>query len=129
MMSKILIFLLTLSSFLFAQSDFKVLSSNQNSIIIEYAPQFIDTSVRVIENSKYRNAELAFGLIDDSIKEGTPAIPERQLNIGVPNETGNVIRVLSSAYKEIEGKVTPRQSVEKDKFLETITYKVWEFKL
>lgn len=124
MMSKILTFLLALTSFLFAQSDFKVLSSNQNSIIIEYTPQFIDTSVRVIENQKYRNTELAFGFVNESVKVGTPAVPERQLNIGVPNETGNVIRVLGTAYKEIDGKITPRQSIEKDKLLETITYNV-----
>ncbi|MEJ2103878.1 MAG: C25 family cysteine peptidase, partial [Ignavibacteriaceae bacterium] len=124
MMSKILIFLLALSSFLFSQSDFKVLSSNQNSIIIEYTPQFTDTSVQVIDNQKYRNVELTFGLIDNSIKVGTPAVSERQLNIGVPNETGNVIRVLSTAYREIDGKVTPLQSVERDKLLESITYNI-----
>ncbi len=99
MISKILIPLLAFSSLLFPQQDFRIVTSNQTSIIIEYTPQFVDTSIRKIDNQEFRNIGLAFGYVDESLESGIPEIPERRLVIGVPSEFGNSIRVLSSTYK------------------------------
>ncbi|MGB5530616.1 MAG: type IX secretion system sortase PorU [Ignavibacteriaceae bacterium] len=122
MISKILIILFTVTTLLFPQQDLRVVSSDQNSITLEYTPQFIDTSIKVINNQKFRNASLAFGYIDESLPAGVPAIPERRLIIGVPSEFGNSIRVLNSVYKEIDGKVIPIPTLEKEKELDAVRY-------
>jgi hypothetical protein len=124
MISKISIILLTLSSLLFPQKDLKVLSSNQNSIIIEYTPQFIDTSIRIINQQQFRNVELAFGSIDESQPAGIPAIPERKLVIGVPSEFGNSIKILNSVYKEYSGNVIPIPSLQKENLLNAEKYEI-----
>ena len=110
MISKILIYLFAFTALLFPQQDLRVISSDQNSITLEYSPQFIDTSNKIINNQPFRNINLAFGYIDESSPAGIPAIPERRLVIGVPSEFGNSIRILNSVYKEIDGKVVPLSS-------------------
>jgi len=124
MISKISIILLAFSSLLFPQKDLIVLSSNQNSIIIEYTPQFIDTSFRMINGQQFRNVELAFGTMDESQPSGVPAIPERRLVIGVPSEFGNSIKILKSVYKEFSGKVVPISKIEKENVLEAAKYEI-----
>ena len=124
MISKISIFLLAFSSLLFPQKDLKVLSSNQNSITIEYTPAFIDTSLRLIDGQPFRNIELAYGSIDISQPVGVPAVPERRLVIGVPSEFGNSIKILNSVYKEFSGRVVPIPSMEKEKVLDGEKYEI-----
>ena len=124
MISKIIIFLLAFSSFLFPQKDIKVISSNQNSIVIEYTPEFVDTSIRAIDGQQYRNIELAFGTLDETQPVGIPAIPERRLVIGVPSEFGNSIKILNSMYKEFSGKVVPIPLLEKENVLNGEKYEI-----
>jgi hypothetical protein len=109
---------------LLPQQDFRIVSSNQNSLIIEYTPQFADTSIRNINDQQFRNLSLAFGYIDESLQWGTPAVPERRLNIGVPSEFGNSIKILNSVYKEIKGKVIPTSSFEKENLLDAVKYEI-----
>ena len=123
-MSKILTLILAISSLLFPQQDFRILSSNQSSIIIEYYPQFADTSIRKINGQEFRNINLEFGYIDESIQTGIPEIPERRFVIGVPSEFGNAIKVLSSSYKIINGRVSPLPILEKENFLDGLKYEV-----
>jgi hypothetical protein len=123
MKSKILVLLLGLSCIVFPQKDIRVISSTQSSIIIEYTPIYSDTSVRMIENQKFRNVELIFGNMDDNAEFGTPAVPERRIVLGVPSETGNTIRILASTYKEISGKVTPLPFYQMDGNLSVPVYK------
>ena len=92
MISKILIPLLALSLTIISPAGFRIVTSNQTSIIIEYTPQFVDTSIRKIDNQEFRNIGLAFGYVDESLESGIPEIPERRLVIGVPTEFGNSIR-------------------------------------
>ncbi len=99
MISKILTFILAFSAFLFPQQDIRILASNQSSIIIEYTPQFVDTSIKIVNQQEFRSIGLAFGYVDESIEWGTPEVPERRLVIGVPSEFGNSIKVLSSTYQ------------------------------
>ncbi len=112
------------SAFLFPQSDVKILSSNQNSIIIEFTPQYIDTSLTKINGQEFRKANFAFGYIDDSIPWGTPAVQERKLVIGVPSEFGNSIKILNSTYKQIDGSIIPTPTYEKENFLDGLKYEI-----
>jgi hypothetical protein len=99
MISKISILLLGFTCAVFPQKDIRIISSNQSSIIIEYTPVYSDTSIRTIENQKFLDVVVSFG---------------HRLMIGVPSESGNIIRVLSSSFKEISGKLTPLPFYEKD---------------
>ncbi len=124
MKSKILLFLLVFTSLLFPQEDFKILSSNQNSILIEYTPRFLDTTLTKINDQEFRNTNLEFGFYNESSLPGTPAIQERRLILGVPSEFGNSIRVLSSVYKVVSGKVLPVVNYEKENFLDVVKYEI-----
>ena len=124
MISKIFIFTLAFTAFLFPQQDFRILASNQNSIILEYTPQFIDTSIRKINEQEFRSIGLAFGYVDESTEWGTPEVPERRLVVGVPSEFGNSIKVLSSTYRVLNGKILPVASYEKENFLDAIRYEI-----
>lgn len=124
MISKILTLVLAFTAILNSQQDIRILASNQNSIVIEYTPQFVDTSVRKINGQEFRNLAISFGYVDESAEWGTPEIPERRLVIGVPSEFGNSIKVISSSYKEINGKVLPIQRYEKENFLNSVKYEV-----
>ncbi|NWG29499.1 MAG: type IX secretion system sortase PorU [Ignavibacteriaceae bacterium] len=124
MISKILTFVLAFTAILISQQDIRILASNQNSIVIEYTPQFVDTSLRKINEQEFRNIALSFGYVDESTEWGTPEIPERRLVIGVPSEFGNSIKVISSSYKEIKGKVLPIPRYEKENFLDAAIYEV-----
>ena len=124
MISKIFIFTLAITAFLFPQQDFRIVASNQTSIIIEYTPQFIDTSIKKIDDQEFRSLGLAFGYVDESLEWGIPEVPERRFVIGVPSEFGNSIKVLSSTYKVINGKVLPIASYEKENFLDAVKYEI-----
>jgi hypothetical protein len=124
MISKILIPLLAYSALIFPQQDFRIVNSNQSSIIIEYSPQFVDTSIKKINDQEFRSIGLAFGYVEESLERGTPEIPERRLVVGVPAEFGNSIRVLSSTFKEINGKALPIASYEKENFLDVAKYEI-----
>ena len=123
MKSKILVLLLSLSSIVFAQRDIRVISSTTSSIIIEYTPVYSDSSIKIIENQKFRNIGLVFGHLDDKAELGTPSVPERRIMLGVPSETGNIIRVLASSYEDIYGKLTPLPFYEKEGELNVPVYK------
>ncbi|MBK9099619.1 MAG: type IX secretion system sortase PorU [bacterium] len=124
MNSKIFLTLLAFTPILLPQQDYRILSSNQNSIILEFTPQYIDTSSIKIDDQEFRNTNLAFGFYNESALPGTPSIPERRLILGVPSEFGNSIRVLSSTYKIINGKVLPVAKYEKENFLDAVKYEI-----
>jgi len=124
MISKILILLITFSTYLLSQSDFNILSLNQRSIVIQFKPQFIDTSIIKIDNQDFRKLELAFGVIDETTELGTPAVPERRLSLGVPSEFGNAVKVLNVSYKELSGKVAPVPTMERENNLDAIKYQL-----
>ncbi len=124
MISKILALVLAFTAISLSQQDIRVLASNQSSIILEYTPQFIDTSLRKINDQEFRSIGLAFGYVDESTEWGTPEIPERRMIIGVPSEFGNSIRVISSTYRILNGKVLPVASYEKENFLDAVKYEI-----
>lgn len=124
MISKILTFAMALTAIIFSQQDLRVLASNLNSIIIEYTPIYLDTSLVKINGQEFRNINLAFGYLDDSIEPGTPEVQERRFVLGVPSEFGNSIKILSSSFKQINGRVRPAASFENDTFLDAVNYNI-----
>lgn len=108
MKSKIFIILFLSTTYLLhSQSDFNIISSDFNSITVEYLPIYSDTSLLRIDNTEFRNADLFFGVIGNSDDSGSPIKPERRFSIGVPSEFGNTIEVLSTMYNEISGQLIP----------------------
>ena len=108
MKSKIFIILFLSTTYLLhSQSDFNIISSDFNSITVEYLPIYSDTSLVRIDNNEFRNADLLFGVIGNSDDSGSPIKPERRFSIGVPSEFGNTIEVLSTMYNEISGQLIP----------------------
>ena len=124
MKSKILIilFLITISS-LYPQRDFNIVSSDFNSITIEYLPFYSDTSLININSAEFRRVDLLFGVIGNPYDIGSPIKPERRLNVGVPSEFGNTIEVLSTSYKEISGQLIPVPSPVEDTLAIAFEYK------
>jgi hypothetical protein len=109
-----ILFFIFLSIPLIAQNDIKIISSDRNSIVIEYTPAFFDSTIVPINNQNYIKYELKFGLIPDPQKWGEPLILVRTLNIGVPSETGNTIQVISSTFKTVQGSLSPKPKLVKN---------------
>lgn len=108
MRSKIsLLFLLIISFFSYAQQDIKVISSDFNSILVEYTPFYTDTSLIKTDNGNFRNIEIFEGELINSDSWGEPAIQKRKVMLGVPSEFGNTIEILSSSFKIITGEIVP----------------------
>jgi hypothetical protein len=124
MKSKILILLFLLSATALSEDDFRIISSDQNSILIEYTPVFLDTSSKVIDNKTFKNVVLYLGYIPEPELWGLPAIPERRLNVGVPSEFGNTIEVLNTKHIELTGSIVPKPQFVKDGDLFQYQYEV-----
>ena len=124
MTSKILNLVLAFTAILFSQQDIRILASNQSSIIIEYTPQFVDTSIKIVNQQEFRNIGLSFGYVAESVEWGTPEVPERRLVVAVPSEFGNSIKVLSSTYKVLSGKVSPIPFYEEENFLNAAKFEI-----
>jgi len=60
--------------------------------------------------------------LDNPYDWGTPSIPERRFNIGVPAEFGNTITVLNTAYIERSGRILPKPKLVKDEELNSVVY-------
>jgi len=118
----IILFLIT-ASLLYSQRDVKVLSSDFNSITIEYSPVVIDSSLFKYDGITFRRVEISSGILKNYNDWGLPAIIERNINVGVPSEFGNTIEVLSSSYKELTGQLFPVPYPVRDTFSVSFEYK------
>lgn len=92
---------------LYGQSDYRIISSDRNSLVLEYTPDYSDSLAIPINNFSFRNTGLVNGYYQNQNEWGNPAVPVRLLNVGVPSEFGNTIQILSSSFKEISGKLIP----------------------
>ena len=122
MKNKILIIFFAFSFLIFPQKDYRIISSDHNSIVVEYTPQYLDTSYRKIDNEEYFEVVLKSGYLDNPYNWGTPSIPERRFNIGVPAEFGNTITILNTTYIEKTGKIIPKPKIIKDEELHHVVY-------
>ncbi len=126
MISKIsFIFLFIFTIYCFPQSDFKIISSDYNSVTIDYTPNYIDTSIIVINNQNYFRFNIYPGSsVSADSNWGMPNVPVRSFNVGVPNEFGNTIQVLNTFSKEINGRIVPIPFYKKVKDYSEAEYKL-----
>lgn len=106
---------------LFAQKDYKILSSSNNSIVVEYSPIYTTQEEITLSNSTYIDIEL-YNADYKETETGSPLIPSRIFNIAVPSEFGNSIKVLSSNYSTISGKIKPQPNFSKKNNLTSYNY-------
>ena len=125
MKSKISILVLILSISVFPNNPFKVISSDFRSIVIEFSPLNFNTEERIIDNQKFYDIYFD-GCSFQPSDWGEPSVPEYELNIGVPGETGNTIEIINTHYTEIDGKLIPTPRLERDGKLDKNVYKVNE---
>ncbi len=97
-----------------AEDDVKIISSNSNSVLVEYTPQFTDTSYVTIDGNKFFTVNIYKGVFESDPYKSQPALPKRIINIGVPSEFGNTIQLLDAQYKIINGTVIPSPVFEKE---------------
>ena len=109
---------------LYPQEDYKIISSNHQSIIFEYLPIYTDTSIVRINNSDYLRIQIKLGVVPENILSGMPAIPERRFKIGVPTKLSSSIRILSSSYIEMDGNILPTPRYTKEKNLQKTIYEI-----
>ncbi len=101
------VFLFVCVSIIFAK-DVKVLSSSSSTLVLEYIPEYKDSSFVQFNNQEYFRISLRNGILQDNIMPGVANKPFRILNIGVPAGTGNTISILSSSITNIAGRLLPQ---------------------
>lgn len=103
-----------------------VISSDRNSILVEYLPGYSDTSLISINSGKdeFYKIGLNSGSVYELYKPGIPAIPFEIINIGVPSEFGNTISILNTSYKELGGRLLPNPKVIKEDEIEKPLYEI-----
>ncbi len=111
---------------LLSANDIKVVTSGQNSIIIEYTPKISEKSSITINNTDYKKIVLYKGVNEVELQFGDPDVEVRKVNIGVPSEFGNTIQVLSSSYKTITNRLSPIPTPVRDDTVDSFEYKISE---
>lgn len=102
--SIILFFFLFLKA-AFASNDLRIVSSDNSAIVIEYIPQYADTSLISKNGVQYRSVQLSNGSLSTEMDAINSPLPYRLINIGVPAEYGNIIQILSTQFSKIKGKM------------------------
>ncbi|MGE5399114.1 MAG: type IX secretion system sortase PorU [Ignavibacteriales bacterium] len=121
-----ILFFIIFSTPLLAGQDIKIITSNSSYLLLEYTPVYTDTSDVTIDNQVYKKIRVLEGAIFSPEKTGMPAIPVRRFSIGVPGEFGNTIQVVSSDYREIQGRIAPVATQRLNDGLLTDVYKLSE---
>ncbi len=94
------------SILLFGQSDYKILSSNEQSITFEFSLSGLDTSTLSITGKNFKKID--FKNSDFSrLNEGDMKLASRYFQIGVPQVEGCAVTVLSVETKEFAGVLPP----------------------
>lgn len=99
-----------ISNILFGQ-DYKILSSSAASITIEYKPVYTDTTIKKLNNSNFLGTGLLNGIYDNKAKTGSPMVPFRLFNVGVPQEFGNTIQIVETQYVTLKGRPAPKATI------------------
>lgn len=108
--------------------DIKVLTSDQNHIVVQYTPEYTDTVLISESGSNFIKFDISGTTIFNGYETGAPAIPVRLVEIGVPAETGNLIRIISEEYDQMNGQIVPVTTLENsngflsEKYLKTDLY-------
>lgn len=107
-------FLFFILNLIVSAQDIKVISSDLNSIIIEYRPVYSDTTSISSQGQQFIKVNLLGGFAENFYKQGLPQVPIREVNVGVPSEFGNTIQIISADYSVLNGKYLPNPKLEKD---------------
>ncbi|MDP4197351.1 MAG: C25 family peptidase propeptide domain-containing protein, partial [Bacteroidota bacterium] len=105
-----------------ADKDLRVISSSNQSLLVEYTPRYIDTSKISIENQQFIKIGLFNGDIPSGTEVGTAASPVRFIPVGVPSEYGNTIEIVESSFKEIQGRLAPRAKMVNKNGISALEY-------
>ena len=90
-----------------AQQDFKIIESTSQKVVVSYSPAYLDTTIKSIDGNDYRIIRIANETLCQPEKTGSPQIPSRCFQIGVPELKGNQIRIRSLFSTEITGILPP----------------------
>ncbi|KAF0153246.1 MAG: hypothetical protein FD143_323 [Ignavibacteria bacterium] len=104
--------------------DLRVLSSDANSILVEYRPVIKDTQTIAHNNLSFIRLNIPGTRNENSYKAGLPQKAVKQINIGVPSETGNTIQVISSSFTFLSGRYIPNPTLLKDSTGNNFAYNV-----
>ena len=96
----------------FASNDLRVVASDNSSIVIEYIPQYVDTSLIKKKGVQYRAVQLLNGSSSTEMDELYSPLPYRLINVGVPAEYGNIIQIISTQSSKLAGKLDFNSSPE-----------------
>ena len=105
------LFIIVISFFvfktIFAQKDVKVLSSNNSSITFEYTPQYSEIKKDIIDGKEYfvLSFEGCSGFSERL--NGKIQLPHKNIQIGVPEEFGNTLQIISAQFTLLNGKLLP----------------------
>lgn len=87
-----------------AQSDINILYSDNNSITVEYIPEYNITDI-FVDGKTYKNVDLKYGLPQiDNINDNF-LILNRYINLAVPSEFGNTLQILNYTSHKINGEI------------------------
>lgn len=123
MKSKIsLFFLIFFNLSILAQSDLKIISSDQRSILLEFIPFYTDTSLKTVDTQSFYSFDFSNSYLPISEKPGLPIQRERRFNLGVPDESGNTVEILTTESIERTGQILPYPKTVKDGDFNTFNY-------
>ncbi len=80
--------------------DIKIISSTPSALVFTYTLESYDTATVLLDGQKFVSVK-ATGLINDFNSKYNELI--KIINVGVPQETGNTLRILNSKYLTIKG--------------------------
>ncbi len=109
-----LLFLFFVLNLTYLAQDLRILSSDANSILIEYRPFIKDTQFVAFNNLTFIKLEIPGTSLENIYKSGIPQKVVKQLNIGVPGEFGNTIQIISASFTNLSGRYLPNPAFIKD---------------
>jgi hypothetical protein len=109
----VILFLIT-SLPLMGQSDYKVLSSGNGELTIEYTPQIKDIGTTQAANQTFKKIQLQNGDIS-RLKAGDMQLPSRFFQVGVSDSKQCRINILSTEFRELSGVLPPIPRAKKNK--------------
>lgn len=119
-----IVYFLFLCLFVIANDDIKIISSSSNSILLEYTPNYTDTSQVLIDGNEYISINIYSGFFESDPFISSPAVPYRNIIVGVPSEYGNTIQVIDAKFNTFNNVVKPNPILDETKEEVEFSYKI-----
>ncbi|MBN8546398.1 MAG: type IX secretion system sortase PorU [Ignavibacteria bacterium] len=107
MLKKISLSIVALFLTVFPQSDLRLVQSSPSSCIIEFIPDFTDTSVHLYGERLYREINFRGAGVLPNLKAGMPNMKSRVISLGIPFENGVTAEIISATFKYFDGELPP----------------------